>query len=286
MYAVPFSAVLTTTPAEVSNIDANGSWIEYDCSHPCVIDVCAYAVSNHYHLVLKLSPDQRVDRSDDEIMDRWCALFKGPLLIQRYREGDALSTAENATVSDIVNVWRNKLSSISWFMRCLNQPIARQANREDECTGKFRESRFTSQALKSEEALLSCMAYVDLNPVRAGMASSPETSHYTSIQERTNPSFDVNQAFDDQRQCGDLMDFKTPIKPLLHFEGGLKNELQVGILFTFRDYLELVDWTGRIIRKDKRSNIDNALQPILHRLQISTRQWHFNTTPFEVIHPR
>ena len=62
------------------------------------IDICAYAVmSNHYHLVLKLAPDQLNDRSDDEIMDRWCALFKGPLLIQRYREGDALSTAERVT---------------------------------------------------------------------------------------------------------------------------------------------------------------------------------------------
>ena len=171
-------------------------------------------------------------------------------------------------------------------MRCLNQPIARQANREDECSGKFWESRFTSQALKTQEALLSCMAYVDLNPVRAGMATSPETSCYTSIQERTNPSFDMNQAIDDQRQCGDLMDFKTPIKPLLHFEGGLSNELQAGILFSFRDYLELVDWTGRIIRKDKRSYIDNTLPPILHRLQISTSQWHLNTTQFEAIHPR
>ena len=251
------------------------------------IDVCAYAVmSNHYHLVLKLAPDQLNDRSDDEVMDRWCALFKGPLLIQRYRKGDALSAAESATVSDIVNVWRNKLSSISWFMRCLNQPIARQANREDECTGKFWESRFTSQALKTEEALLSCMAYVDLNPVRAGMATSFETSHYTSIQERTNPSFDMNQAIYDQRQCGDLMDFKTPIKPLLHFEGDRKNELQAGIQFSFQDYLELVGWTGRIIRNDKRSYIDNALPPILHRLQISPRQWHLNTTQFEAIHPR
>jgi REP element-mobilizing transposase RayT len=247
------------------------------------IDVCAYAVmSNHYHLVLKLSPDQLVGRSDDDIMDRWCALFKGPLLIQRFRQGEVLTTAENATVSDIVKVWRNKLSSISWFMRCLNQPIARQANREDECSGKFWESRFTSQALKTEEALLSCMAYVDLNPVRAGMATSPETSRYTSIQERTHPTFNMQQAISDQRQCGDLMDFKTRLKPLLHFEGDQK----AGIPFTFRDYVELMDWTGRIIQTDKRSCIDNALPPILHRLQISRRQWHLNTTQFEAIHPR
>ena len=251
------------------------------------IDVCAYAVmSNHYHLVLKLAPDQLADRSDDEIMDRWCALFKGPLLIQRYREGNALSAAENTTVSDIVNVWRNKLSSISWFMRCLNQPIARQANREDECTGKFWESRFTSQALRTEEALLSCMAYVDLNPVRAGMSDSPETSEYTSIQERSSPSFDMYRAINDQSECGDLFDFKTPIKPLLHFEGNLEQELQAGILFSFRDYLELVDWTRRIIRKDKKSYIDDELPPILHRLQISPRQWHLNTTQFEAIHSR
>jgi hypothetical protein len=148
-----------------------------------------------------------------------------------------LSTAESTAVSDIVNVWRNKFSSISWFMRCLNQPIARQANREEECTGKFWESRFTSQALKTEEVLLSCMGYVDLNPVREGMATSPETFDYTSIQERTNPSFDVNQAIEDQRQCGDLMDFKTPLKRLLHFEGARRNELQAGILFSIRHWL-------------------------------------------------
>jgi hypothetical protein len=111
-------------------------------------------------------------------------LFKGPLLVQRYRQGDTLSGAERATVSDTVNIWRAKLRSISWFMRCLNQPIARQANLDDKCTGKFWESRFTSQALKTEEALLSCMAYVDLNPIRAGIATSPETSSHTSIQER------------------------------------------------------------------------------------------------------
>ncbi len=251
------------------------------------IDVCAYAVmSNHYHLVLKLVPDQLHHLSGDEIMDRWCTLFKGPLLIQRYRKGDALSTPESATVRDIVNVWRRKLSSISWFMRCLNQPIARQANLEDECTGKFWESRFDSQALKTDEALLSCMAYVDLNPVRAGMANSPETSDYTSIQERTNPSFNLDQAISSQSKGGDLFEFKAAIKPLLHFDDHLTNEQQTGILFAFRDYLDLVDWTGRIIRNDKRSHIDKELPPILLRLHVSPEQWHLNTTQFEAIHSR
>jgi hypothetical protein len=219
-------------------------------------------------------------------MDRWCALFKGPLLIQNYRSGEDLKPFERSAVSDIVNVWRTKLSSISWFMRCLNQPIAHQANREDKCTGKFWESRFNSQALKSEEALLSGMAYVDLNPVRAGMADTPETSSYTSIQERLQLEFDVRQAIEDQTDCGDLLDFRAPLKPLLPFENGLLNEPQTGILFNFEQYLALVDWTGRIIRSDKRGHIDSALPPILNRLQITADQWRINATQFEAIHPR
>ena len=257
------------------------------------IDVCAYAVmSNHYHLVLKLCPEQLEDLSDDQIMDRWCALFKGPLLVQRYRSGESLSSPERATVSDIVNVWRTKLASISWFMRCLNQPIAHQANREDKCTGKFWESRFTSQALKSEEALLSCMAYVDLNPIRAGMAVSPETSDCTSIKERIHPIFRLDQAIGDQQDSGDLLDFKVPLKPLLRFEGGVVDEAQTGILFgyqdyqDYQDYLELVDWSGRIIRDDKRGFIDKTLPPILTRLDITPERWRINVTQFEFIHAR
>ena len=118
------------------------------------IDTCAYAVmSNHYHLVLKLCPEQLDALDDNAIITRWYALFKGPLLVQRYRAGEALSEAERETVSSIVAVWRKKLADISWFMRCLNQPIARQANLEDRCTGKFWECRFKSQALTTEEAL-------------------------------------------------------------------------------------------------------------------------------------
>ena len=251
------------------------------------IDVCAYAVmSNHYHLVVKICPQQLERLSDDDIIERWCALFKGPLLIQNYRNGDNLEPRERSTVADIVEVWRTKLASISWFMRCLNQPIARQANLEDQCTGKFWESRFRSQALKSDEALLSGMVYVDLNPIRAGMADRPETSDHTSIRERVSPEFDVQQAVEDQIECGDLLGFNTPLKPLLPFENQLAEALQNGILFNFQDYLQLVDWTGRIIRRDKPGYIDERLPPILKRLGISSYQWQINTTQFEAIHPK
>jgi hypothetical protein len=155
-----------------------------------------------------------------------------------------------------------------------------------ECTGKFWESRFTSQALKSEEALLSCMAYVDLNPVRSGMAETPETSSHTSIRERIQPEFNLQQAIDDQTDCGDLLNFRTPLKPLLSFGNQLANELQTGIVFNFEEYLALVDWTGRIIRSDKRGHIDNVIPPILDRLQITADQWRINTTQFEAIHPK
>jgi REP element-mobilizing transposase RayT len=135
------------------------------------IDLAAYAVmSNHYHLVVKLSPDHAERWSTDEVLKRWTALFKGPLLVQKHKAGDSLLPAEQNTLNSLIEVYRERLTSLSWFMKCLNESIAREANKEDDCTGHFWESRFKSQALLTEEALLSCMAYVDLNPIRAAMA--------------------------------------------------------------------------------------------------------------------
>ena len=246
------------------------------------IDIGSYAImSNHYHLVVKLDPDQLTTLSNDDIINRWLCLFKGPILVQRFRAGEALSVAERDTVSSIVDVWRERLANISWFMKCLNQTIARQANLEDNCTGHFWESRFKSQALTSEEALLSCMAYVDLNPIRAAMAITPEQSDYTSIQERIKPKFSLQNAIASQT---DIHDFELALKPLLHFDDVINDQNQNGIPFCFTDYLQLVDWTGRAIVDNKRGSIPDDLPPILQRLNLDTKRWLSNATQFEALH--
>ncbi len=249
------------------------------------IDICSYAVmSNHYHLVVKLDPSQTNKLTNQEVMDRWFSLFKGPLLVQRYYSGASLSKSEQDTVSEIITLWRKRLADLSWFMKCLNQPIARKANLEDQCTGHFWEGRFKSQALLTEEALLSCMAYVDLNPVRAAMAETPEGSDYTSIQERIAPLFDPQQAIHFQTDGGDLLTFNHVLKPLLPFEGNITHDEQKGILFSFADYLELVDWTGRAMTLNKRGAIPAHLPNILQRLSINHKIWLSSATRFEALH--
>ncbi|WP_197467988.1 transposase [Neptuniibacter marinus] len=182
------------------------------------IDICAYAImSNHHHLVLKLNPSVADTWSDAEVVKRWQCLFKGPLLIQQWASGETLSKTQLNSVTEIIAVYRTRLTSLSWFMKCLNEPIARQANLEDKCTGHFWESRFKSQALLTEEALLSCMAYVDLNPIRSEMANTPEDSEHTSIKERIAPQFNLHSAIIDHKVQLALQDFKIPLKALLQF---------------------------------------------------------------------
>ncbi len=250
------------------------------------MDICAYAVmSNHFHITLKLCPDEAEGWTDHEVIERWTSLFKGPLLVQQWYAGKSLIPAELQVVTDCIALYRERLSSLSWFMKCLNEPIAREANKEDGCTGHFWEARFKSQALLTDEAVLSCMVYVDLNPIRAGMATTPEASDHTSIQERLTPRLtsakDLEEAIQQSIAQQGLRHFEQPLKPLAHFEGTITEHQQTGILFSVEDYIQLVDYTGRIIRPDKRGAIPSSLPPILQRLSLNQQQWLENTTQFE-----
>ncbi len=267
------------------NFEHRRAWIEQRIrllASLFAIDICAYTIMrNHLHIVVKLQPTEAKDWSTHDVLLRWTSLHKGTLLVQRYLASNTLSAAELDTVHSCVDVYRERLTSLSWFMKCLNEPIARQANQEDGCTGHFWEARFKSQALLTEDALLSCMAYVDLNPLRAGIAETPEGSDYTSIRERLTPTFNLAQAIVEQTRQGNLQHFGHPLKPLLQFEGALVNQPQHGILFNLHDYLQLLDYTGRAIHPGKPGAIAGQLPPILQRLNLSQQDWLTRATQFE-----
>ncbi len=231
------------------------------------IDISAYAVmSNHTHLVVCVDQARSKTWSDEEVVERWHKLYHGNLLSQRFAKKEPLSEAERKLLQERIDEWRQRLSSISWFMAALNEDIARKANIEDNVTGKYWEARFKSQALLDEQAVLACMVYVDLNPVRALMAETPEESDYTSIQKRIEAA---------KKGQGEI-----PQK-LMRFQGAAKRDQKDGIPCALKDYIELVDATGRAVREDKRGAIAASQSPILQRLKIDPDTWLHIATTFE-----
>jgi REP element-mobilizing transposase RayT len=219
----------------------------------------AYAVmSNHLHLVLRIDPGVAAAWGDDEIAARWVKLFppreEGYAAVEHKRQR-LLSDPER------IDILRRRLASLSWLMRCLVEPIARRANREDSCKGRFWEGRYKCQALCDERALLAAMAYVDLNPIRAGIAETLEDSAYTSIVERIaatvrNPS------------C-----LSQPLGPIT---GSLRPTLAL----TTADYLQVLDWTGRQLVPGKRGRIASATPAILTVIDRDAKRWAMRVGAF------
>jgi REP element-mobilizing transposase RayT len=249
------------------NYDHRRAWVEsllFKLEAVFAIDVAAFAVmSNHLHVVLRIDIETANRWSDREVLEQWHKLFKGDQLTRKFAQGELIEAHDVNRLRHSIATYRSRLCDISWFMRCLNEPIARQANQEDNCTGRFWEGRFKSQALLDEAAVLACMAYVDLNPIRAKMADTLEQSEHTSIQLRIQAAIKGEQP-----------------KNLLAFIGNERDNQPNGIAFALKDYLELVEDTGRIIRADKRGSISETSTKLLTKLNIPQENWLKLTTEF------
>ena len=215
--------------------------------------VHAYAVmSNHLHLVVELDPAQAQAWSAEEVAARWLALSARPAEDERGREQ---RIAELARDAERIAELRQRLACLGWFHRFLKEPIARRANAEDECTGRFWEGRYSSKDALDDPAVLANMVYVDLNPVRAGIAPTPEASAYTSVRRRA-AALKAGTARHD-----------APLTPLA---AGIRSDL---LTLTEAEYLDLVEWTGRSLHPGKHGAIDAQAPPVLERLGLDPERW-------------
>jgi hypothetical protein len=277
------------------------------------VEVCAYAIlETHYHLILRIRPDIVALWSDREVATRWLTLFPQ----HRKSKRDPVSPSEEE-ISALMNrperiaQLRQRLSSLSWFMGRLNEFIARAANKEDGVSGRFWESRFKCQALLDEAAIAACMVYVDLSPIRAGLAGTLEESDFTSIQERirawqketmmTEGGGAVNAT--QSSTCGTATSTpdhpaETP-DPVTGRSVAVVNSLDAlsyparwlcpiqsgkgrrGILqMSEVEYFDLVDRSGRLTRSGKRGAIDTDLAPVLTRIGANPEAWLDTVTCF------
>ena len=262
------------------------------------VEVCAYAVmSNHSHMVLWCRPAVAAAWSAEEVARRWLMVF-GP----RQREWTDAEIAGLAKDDKQIAQWRDRLGSVSWFMRCMNEAIARQANKEDGCKGRFWEGRFKSQLLADDGAVLACMAYVDLNPVRAKVAGSLEESEFTSVFDRITGKRgrakvkkiqdDKTQdaSGEDEVQAGDGGRGATGKLPVVH-SGEMARAREEAVAdawlcpmgeaadrhtvleMSLDGYLALVEWTGQELRAGKRGALPVGMRSILEKLDLDVDGW-------------
>ena len=250
------------------------------------IDVLSYAIlSNHLHIVARTRPDISREWSDQEVALRWLRIFPGQRIDEHLADPTTNAVDTLANNPERIKTIRLRLTDPSWFMKALCEPIARLANFQDKVSGHFWEGRFKAQAITDEAGLLACSMYVDLNPIRAAMASTPEESIHTSAYDRikalagnTIPSAAVDLVSIETEEAGKILRSTTPdelrkkrsaarknrgpsilrdawLSPLTLNEGnkpgaqpsqsGVRASDKGFLSMKLGDYLSLLDWTGR-----------------------------------------
>ena len=209
------------------------AWIEdrlLELADLYTVHIRSYAVmSNHYHITADYTPQERFDLDDEEVARRWLRVYPP-------KRPDDVESEVAALLDDPdrLAVLRDRLGDLSWYMRCLNEFIARRANFEDGCTGRFWQGRFRSKGLPDERAACACMAYNDLNPIRAGMADRVDAPQHTSLQRRLEEADDEPERLD------------QPMAPLVRRDGKVTSAPPPAprLDMTLREYRAHVEWTA------------------------------------------
>jgi len=252
------------------------------------VSVCGFAIlDNHLHVLCRLDPGIAAGWSDEEVVRRWITVYRpscldveNPATVQAWIDHQCQDTARVAR-------YRERLQDLGWFMKTLKEPLARLANREDDCKGTFWEARYKSIAILDEQALLATCAYIDLNPVAAGIAKTPEAAPHTSIKQRVNhvrrngdlkklqaaaaatsiPAAGIEADLEQSHWLCPLQDQKTVGK-------GCTGAAREGMLsgFSLSSYLKLVDWTARLYRTGK-ARITQEVAGIMTQLGTSPEYW-------------
>lgn len=249
------------------------------------VSVGGYAIlDNHLHLLLRLDPEVLSHWSDEEVLDRWLQLHPPKGSNRKPLPADKLQAFRQKQLADRQRMreLRERLGSLSWFSKCLKEPLARMINKAEKRRGTFFEGRFKSIAVLDEEALLTVCAYIDLNPIAAGLAGTPETSRYTSVKariahvQRLGRVADVaavRQGSVAASQRAEALEESLWLIPIE--DRRLLDSSREGIFegFTLGNYLQLVEYTGRLVREGKAS-ISAEVADIFQRLGSSAEVWH------------
>ena len=246
------------------------------------VSVCGFSVlDNHLHVLARLDPGVAEQWSDEDVVRRWIAVYPprtldvdDPKIVQMWVDHECKDAEKVAR-------YRERLKDLGWFMKALKEPLARMANREDDCKGTFWEARYKSIAILDEEALLATCAYIDLNPVAAGIAATPESSEHTSIRQRVEHAKEtgslkkvksaagksvagsaIEGTFEESHWLCPLQDSRR--------RGGQREGMLEGL--SLASYLQLVDWTARLCRVGK-ARMSREVASILERLGTSAAFW-------------
>lgn len=252
------------------------------------IDVAGFAVlDNHMHVLVRLAPERIQEWTDDYVVRKWARLFPPRSADRKLIKVTDEWVAQKAADEQFVLKARARLADLGWFMKCLKEPLARMANKAESQTGAFWQSRYKSIAILDDEALLATCAYIDLNPVAAGIASLPEQSEHTSVKTRVDHCREQGRMADLQAsRAGSVAGAKAAAGLeeqlwLCPIDDARKHGGRAGMLDSFGlgSYLQLLDYTSRLVRRGK-ARVSAEVEAILDRLGTSKDVW--STTVLEL----